>query len=205
MDKAEAARDSYRRGVMEERGRIAQDLHDDVGARLLSSLYRPDVDQVRADVRSAMDDIRVIVGGMAGDHIPASRMLADLRGEMATRLEDAGLTFEWPVPESSYPDLNLDFWIYKNVRSAHREIVSNVLRHAKARHVRASARIENEVLHLCVEDDGVGMAAKKPGEREGNGMRNTRRRLEQLGGKLIMASGESGLRVEIAVPLGTRA
>ena len=144
MDKAEAARDSYRRGVMEERGRIAQDLHDDVGARLLSSLHRPDVEQVRADVRSAMDDIRVIVGGMAGDQILASRMVADLRNETADRLEDAGIDLDWPPPDTSAPDRSLDFWVYKNVRSAHREVVSNVLRHAQASHVKGSARIEGE-------------------------------------------------------------
>ncbi len=204
MNKAEAARDSYRRGVMEERGRIAQDLHDDVGARLLTSLHRPDVEQVRADVRSAMDDIRVIVGGMSGEHIPASRMLADLRGEAATRLEDAGLTLDWPPVEAAAPDRNLDFWIYKNVRSAHREVVSNVLRHAKARHVKASARIDDEVLHLTVEDDGVGLAPRQAGARDGNGMRNTRRRLEQLGGVLTVTDAEPGLRVEIMVPLTPR-
>ena len=204
MNKAEAARDSYRRGVMEERGRIAQDLHDDVGARLLTSLHRPDVEQVRADVRSAMDDIRVIVGGMSGEHIPASRMLADLRGEAATRLEDAGLSLEWPIAETEGPDRNLDFWIYKNVRSAHREVVSNVLRHARASHVKASAFIEDETLRLSVQDNGVGLAPKAPGDREGNGMRNTRRRLEQLGGTLTITSAEPGLRVEIAVPLTAR-
>lgn len=204
MDKAEAARDSYRRGVMEERGRIAQDLHDDVGARLLSSLHRPDVEQVRADVRTAMDDIRVIVGGMAGDQILASRMVADLRNETADRLEDAGLSLDWPLMEEPSGDRALDFWLYKNVRSAHREVVSNVLRHAKARHVRASARIEDEVLLLSIEDDGVGLAQKAAGGREGNGMRNTRRRLEQLGGSITLVSADPGLRVEIVVPLGAR-
>jgi len=204
MDKAEAARDSYRRGVMEERGRIAQDLHDDVGARLLSSLHRPDVEQVRADVRTAMDDIRVIVGGMAGDQILASRMVADLRNETADRLEDAGLSLDWPLTEEAGGDRTLDFWLYKNVRSAHREVVSNVLRHAKASRVRASARIEDEVLRLFIEDDGVGLIIKAAGGREGNGMRNTRRRLEQFGGRITLEPANPGLRVEIAVPLGAR-
>ena len=162
------------------------------------------IEQVRADVRSAMDDIRVIVGGMSGEHIPASRMLADLRGEAATRLEDAGLSLEWPIAETEGPDRNLDFWIYKNVRSAHREVVSNVLRHARASHVKASAFIEDETLRLSVQDNGVGLAPKAPGDREGNGMRNTRRRLEQLGGTLTITSAEPGLRVEIAVPLTAR-
>ena len=71
-------------------------------------------------------------------------MVADLRNETADRLEDAGIDLDWPPPDTSAPDRSLDFWVYKNVRSAHREVVSNVLRHAQASHVKGSARIEGE-------------------------------------------------------------
>ena len=50
----------------------------------------------------------------------------------------------------------------------------------------------------------MGLVPRKPGEREGNGMKNTRRRLEQLGGTITVAGADPGVRVEITVPLGAR-
>ena len=137
------------------------------------------------------------------EHIAASRMLADLRGETATRWRTRAWSLDWPLagrpvarPQPRFLDLQ--------ERLAHREVVSNVPRHARARHVKASARIENEVLHLSLEDDGVGLAAKAAGEREGNGMRNTRRRLEQLGA-LTISSGEPSKCRNRRVPFDRRA
>ena len=71
MQRAESVREGYARGVAEERRRIAQDLHDDVSGRLLTSLYRPDAALIREDVRTAMADLRTIMRGLAGDQLSA--------------------------------------------------------------------------------------------------------------------------------------
>lgn len=61
LHQLEAGRDAYGRGVLEERLRIARDLHDDVGARLLSGLHRQDLNQTHEAMRGAMFDLRTIV------------------------------------------------------------------------------------------------------------------------------------------------
>src|SRR5690606_38053805 len=57
IKQAELSRDAYARGVIEERRRMAQDLHDDIGARLLSGLYLAD-DRTRPTFQAALADIR---------------------------------------------------------------------------------------------------------------------------------------------------
>lgn len=200
MNKAETARDAYRRGVMEERGRIAQDLHDDVGARLLTSLHRPDVDQVRADVRDAMTDIRTIVAGLAGEAVTLEAMMAELRREAAGRLEDGDVALVWP--SAPWPDTPVNHAVYRNLRSALREVVSNILRHSRARRVEAEARLSGETLTIVLRDDGVGLTPRAPGERQGHGLGNLKRRLAPIGGEIDIVNAEPGVRVEIRVALG---
>ncbi len=62
------ARDAYVRGTANERARIVRDLHDDVSARLLTSLHREDPAMMRTDIREAMAEIRAIVFGGTGMH-----------------------------------------------------------------------------------------------------------------------------------------
>jgi signal transduction histidine kinase len=75
----EQGRDAYARGVIEERLRIARDLHDDVGARLLSGLHRHDLSQTREAMRGAIGDLRSIVSGLSGRDLPLEAVLAVLQ------------------------------------------------------------------------------------------------------------------------------
>lgn len=201
MDRAEAARDAYRRGVVEERGRIAQDLHDDVGARLLTSLHRPEVDLVRADVREAMSDIRTIVAGLTGQEARLADMMDELRRESGERLEDAGVDLDWPPASQPWPDRTLDHAVYRNLRSALREVVSNILRHSGAKRVQARAWLEGGVLRLTMSDDGIGLQTKTAGERQGAGLANLSRRIAALGGTLTLTPADPGVRVDMSVPM----
>src|SRR5690606_874308 len=80
---AQDSRDSYVRGGMEERRRIARDLHDDVGARLLSGLYKKDVGETHRVLRDAIADVRTIVSGLSTETRPLGEIVAALRHEAA--------------------------------------------------------------------------------------------------------------------------
>ena len=202
MQRAETARDGYARGVAEERSRIARDLHDDVSGRLLTSLHRPDSGLIREDVRTAMADLRTIMRGLAGEHLPAHRLLANLRHEASTRLEAAGISLNWPVDLQSEANPLLEYSRYKNLTSAHREVITNILRHAGASHVEVESVCDNERICLAIEDDGVGRAAENGAEKAGgNGLENIRRRLEEIGGSVTLLDRPRGLRVELIMPL----
>jgi two-component system, NarL family, sensor histidine kinase DevS len=202
MERAESVREGYARGVAEERSRIARDLHDDVSGRLLTSLYRPSTSLIREDVRTAMADLRTIMRGLAGEQQPAQRLLATLRHETSTRLEAAGITLSWPIELEPASDPLLDYTRYKNLTSAHREVITNILRHAEASHVDVSSTCNDHRIALAIEDNGRGRPpVQANGQRAGAGMSNIRRRLEEIGGSVTVVDRPKGVRVELEVPL----
>lgn len=201
MRQAESARESYWRGVNEERVRIARDLHDDVSARLLTSLHRDDLPAARRDVREAMADIRVILSGLSGDAIALEQVIADLRHETAERLAYAGLSLDWPIHLGEAGPRVLDYGVYKVLISSVRETVTNTLKHARASSLRVEVEEAEDRLRVVVRDDGAGGEATSPRVGGGQGLRNLRGRLEQIGGSLAFALGAGGARTELTIPL----
>lgn len=52
---------AYRKGVLEERGRIARDMHDNIGAGLLGALHSPDADVKDLKIRESLADLRKVI------------------------------------------------------------------------------------------------------------------------------------------------
>ena len=201
MERAETVREGYAQGVAEERSRIARDLHDDVSGRLLTSLYRPSTSLIREDVRTAMADLRTIMRGLAGEQQPAQRLLATLRHETSTRLEAAQITLNWPIELDPAADPLLDYTRYKNLTSAHREVITNILRHAEASHVDVSIVCNDHRIALAIDDNGRGRPPDRANNGNGAGMSNIRRRIEEIGGSVKIIDLPRGVRVELEVPL----
>lgn len=196
---AEAGRTAYERGVQEERRRIAADLHDDVGSRLLTSLHQDNLAEIRHTVREALADVRTIATGLAGDHTPLDTALADLRYETSLRLEQAGIVLDWPLAPADTA-LELDYGVSKNLLSCHREIVSNVIRHAQASSLRIRVAVDNTTLTLQYDDDGKGFDPATA--RLGNGVNNIRNRAERAHGAAAFGTpdGGAGTRILLSFP-----
>lgn len=208
LAQAEASRVAYERGAAEERRRIAQDLHDDVGARLLSGLHRSDLTETRSALRDAIAEIRLVVSGLAGERRPLADVLADLRHEAFDRLGAAGVALDWPLDAETDAAVEIDYAVQKALRSALREMVSNTIRHAQASTMRIRIAREGDRLTLVASDDGVGMAADRPRDTDGIGLglglRGLAKRLEALGGALRLPPAAKGLTLELQVDLAGR-
>ncbi|WP_269714984.1 sensor histidine kinase [Caulobacter sp. NIBR2454] len=201
MSHVQDSREAYERGVSEERHRIARDLHDDVGARLLSGLHTKDLPATREAVRDALGDIRVIVSGMTGDGLPLSQVIADLRHETARRLEVAGLELDWATPDADDSEVMLDYRTYRALISAHREMISNAIRHAQASRVSVTIAAVAGRLRTVVSDDGVGMSERTSDGPGGSGLRNMVRRVRELGGELTFPDQSRGAGIALSLPL----
>jgi signal transduction histidine kinase len=164
MRHAEAGRAAHEEGVLEERRRVARDLHDDLGAKLLTALNRPDLPGTRRAIREAIAEMRSVLSGLSGERADLGVLLADLRHETASRLEAAGIELDWPVSEG-LGGVEIDPRIGKSLASAHRELVSNVIRHSGATRMQARVKLEDGWLEMNVRDDGTNPC----GGREGTG------------------------------------
>ncbi len=197
IEEAEHSRGAYDRGAVEERQRIARDLHDDVGGRLLTGMHGAEV-ATRHILQSALSDIRSIVSGLNGERVPLNLVLADARHEAARRLEAAAISLDWPIPENDDADnILLDYRQAKTLTSCIRESVTNIIRHAGARTVRTQITVAADSLSLSVSDDGRGFAQAAG---EGFGLRNIRQRTEAVAGAATIRSGAAGTTVTIAMP-----
>jgi two-component system sensor histidine kinase DevS len=192
------SRAAYTRGAHEERTRIARDLHDDIGSRLLTGLQQPQLEQTKASITLALAEMRTIIRGLSGDKLKLESLIAELRHETSVRLEAAGILLEWPHDEPSLGDAELSYAAYKHYLSIMRELVSNVVRHARASTVKVALHLDGMHLISELSDDGVGFGDDAG---EGHGMPNLRQRLRELGGSIGYQRRPRGTEVRVRIAL----
>ncbi len=194
--------------VDQERLRIASDLHDDLGAKLLGMVQAGRADGTAALAREALEEMRQSVRGMAGQPVAAADVLADSRAELVSRLDAAGFSVQWDAQEPP-AGLILSPRVHLQLTRVLRESVSNVVRHSGGRQCRVGIAFAGDDIVLDVEDDGRGLphapdpAADGASSRvAGLGLPNIERRARKLGGQhRFLVSGLGGVRVHVSVPL----
>ena len=200
--RAERARDDYARGVVEERARIARDLHDDLGARLLRGAVGADAD-ARALSQAALRDLRSILSDLSMGALDLDEGLANLRQETAERIADAGLTLDWPPIEEALSRHKVDPRQMKALASSVREAVSNAIRHSGAARLTVRVDAREGRVTMRVSDDGRGLDAARaiaPGGM-GQGLRNMSDRMRAAEGEAHVESSANGVVVSFDMPL----
>ncbi|UZK65466.1 sensor histidine kinase [Sphingomonas sp. M1-B02] len=187
---------SYERGAADERKRMAQDLHDDIGARLLSGIHVAD-GPVKSLLQDALRDIRTLVTGLIGESAPLSRVIADIRHETASRLEAAGMELDWPILPQATGQL-MPYHHSKAITSAIREAVTNMIRHADARRLTVRMTLSGDTGTIEISDDGLGIAV---GAEHGTGLTGIAGRLAGIGGALTIEYPAVGAQLTLSWPL----
>ena len=183
-----------------ERERIARDLHDVLGhtlsviilkSELAGKLIDRDPERARAEIgdvertsREALAEVRSTIRGYC-----AQSLESELKQAKAT-LETAGVAVK-----SESAEIFLTPAQESVVALVVREAVTNVVRHAGARHCLLRLQPVNGSCHVEIHDDGRGGDPV-----EGNGLRGMRERIEALGGTLERDT-RAGTRLRIEFPL----
>jgi len=195
-----ASSEEYTRlAVAAERERIYDDLHDDLGARLLQMVYTAPDSAVADQARAALQDLRDVVSRSRGAVGTLDAVLAGIRSEARQRLESVGISLRWEEPDE-LPETPLSrehaLHLYRIVREA----ISNVIRHAHAGRLRIRIRLLPGELAVQLSDDGV--AEGRVADDAGRGVQSMRARAEQLHGAIRWTRGtEGGTKVLLTVPL----
>jgi two-component system, NarL family, sensor histidine kinase DevS len=193
-----ASRTAYEKGVAEERSRIARDMHDNIGAQLISALHSPAAERKDTMIRETLSDIRSIINNAAEAGRPLGETLAELRYEAADRLGLAGVTLDWRIEEDGDGDTTLSAAAVHALRSILREAVSNTLKHSGATAVAILVSRSDGRLWFTITDNGRGLPENLIA---GNGLGNIRARVEALKGTVDIANAQPGLRLHIGIPV----
>ena len=201
LAQAVESRVAYDNGVREERHRIARDLHDDLGAKLLSGLYQNDVDQAKQAIRQAIAEMRTIVNGLLGTGVELNVVLQEFEHEVVTRLQSCGIELNWQQNLTDTP-ITLSYAQYRHYISMLREIISNIMKYANAQSVIIEISLVDSQLVSVISDDGNGFDGET-NQSEGNGLKNLRERATELSATLHFQSlpEAKGSRVELIFPL----
>jgi len=198
--------------LLEDRERIARDLHDTViqrlfatGLALQGAQRLASEPEVQERVQKAVDDldltvrqVRSAIFELDTRRLPGRslrREILDVAAEAARALGfEPAVRFDGPI-DAAVPDD-----VAEHLLIALREMLSNVARHAQARHAVVDVTVGDE-LDLVVTDDGKGGAVGPTAV--GHGVRNLVQRAEALGGEFTLGPGEDavGTRARWQVPL----
>ena len=168
------------RGRGEERLRLAQDLHDDIGARLLTLMYKAQSPEVEDYVRHTLQDLKTLTRGLAAPHHRLSHAAAEWKADLTQRLAAAQVELSWSCEIDNDVLLTVTQW--SALTRVLRELVSNAIAHSQAQRVDIDFRLANERLHLIVSDNGIGRDPKS--WSHGLGLGGVRKRIKQLGGEV---------------------
>lgn len=185
--------------TLEERERIYQDLHDDLGAKLLTLVYRAQNPNNAELARSALQDLRDVVSRAGDESSALMHIMADYRIECEKRLGDVQIQLIWNN-EIEDETLQLTQPQALNMGRIIREAISNVIRHAQATQVIVTLQLDIQHFLLAIQDNGIGLPPATD-KSMGRGLSNIQKRASLLGGQVhFEQSASGGLKLSIQLP-----
>jgi signal transduction histidine kinase len=211
MELAEARVDQERLALLQDRDRIARDLHDHVIQRLFAiglslqsvAAGHPDsrsgarLVEIVGDVDTTIQQIRTVIFALRDSADPSnsglrSSVLSVVATAASTLPHRPDVLFDGPL------DTVVDHELISDVEAVAREALSNVARHARAQHTEVRVAVDDHDLEVRISDDGCGISGL--GRR--SGLENLRRRAQRYGGELkINSSVSTGTTLSWTVPI----
>ncbi len=211
-----------RHAVMEERTRIALDLHDGLVQTLIGLNYKLDLleqmsgnsppnirllaGEVRSQLKKVIEEARYVVFNLKPIYFEKTDLIPALRSYLKSYEKQSGIATSLKIVgnEVRIPPRTKVF-LFRIVQ----ESLSNVKRHARAKQVRVGIRVKARDLTTIIRDDGIGFSLKEisndPEKWTSFGVRGIEERARLLGGNAsIMSSPGHGTTIQVTLPLETR-
>jgi len=204
-----------RLAVLEERQRVARDLHDsvtqslygvtlyaDAATRLLDAgdiaTAEGHMEQLRETARDALAEMRLLIFELRPPALAKVGLVATLQARLEAVEGRTGLT----TTLEADPDLRTRAEIEEALYRVAQEALNNVLKHARASNVWVIVTETDRVVTLEISDDGEGFDPRSGAAQGGLGLRSMRERIARLGGEMHIESSEgAGTRVHAEVPV----
>ncbi len=183
----------------DERRRIAQDLHDDVGNSLAAVrnmvVQRKDANEVEKEINNIIHTVR----GISHNLIPVDFnefSLRDIVAHLVDKFKNhPSIQFDFVCSENTAKLKPLtELVIYRVIN----ELINNILKHSQATKALVQLMYQSDSLVVTVEDDGIGLNTTQA--KEGIGLKSIRLRAAYIGAKLGIESGKTGTLVILEIP-----
>jgi signal transduction histidine kinase len=190
--------------VAEERRRIMADMHDGIGASLISTLSLVEhgsvsKEQVAAALRECIDDLRLAIDSLEPADGDLAPVLGGLRYRLEPRLKAQGIALDWQVKD--VPRLaGLTPQNVLHVLRILQEAFTNVLKHAQATCIRVSTAVGDGRVLIEVGDNGRGFDPTR--STQGRGLDNMGKRAKAMGAEVRIVPGAAGTTLSLSLPIG---
>lgn len=196
-----------------ERKRIARDLHDTVSQELfatsmilsglsagLSELPKETVQEqlllIKDMIESAQRDLRILLLHLRPSELEGKTLEEGFELILREVSDKSAIIVHFQHEVEKLPKL-----IEEHLFRIAQEIISNTLRHAKAKHLDVYLIQKESELQLKMTDDGVGFKQEEDGELS-YGLQNIRERVEDMAGTIkIRTAPQKGVAIDIRIPL----
>ncbi|MDB5999422.1 MAG: histidine kinase [Rhizobacter sp.] len=190
LRRAVAFDQAVEQGRSEERMRLAQDLHDDIGARLLTLIYQSPTPEMEEYLRHTLGDLKTLTRGLSATNHRLSHACSEWKADLTQRLTAARIRLLWSASADRDPMLSVVQW--SALTRVLRELVSNAIAHSHCTQVEIDLRLQDGQLLLTVVDNGDG--SNPSSWAHGLGLGGVRKRVKQLGGEVAwMAASPQGI------------
>lgn len=192
-----------------ERERIAQDLHDDLGASLteislIVGLAAEDantakIPAIASKAQRLVSTLDEIVWAVNPRHDTLASFVEYLSASAAELLDAGGIALRLEIADPQ-PKIALDSVQRHALFLAAREALNNTVKHSEAAEVKLGVDYHTGELVITIQDNGKGLASAESSFSEG--LRNMQARLAGIGGHCDVKSDASGTRVTFSLALG---
>lgn len=175
-----------------ERNRISADMHDDLGSgmttiRLFSEIAMskmgenkiPEIEKISNSANDLLNKMNAIIWSMSSSNDTFANMVAYIRRYAIGYCEDNSLKCKISLPEK-LPELVVSGEVRRNVFLVVKEALHNVVKHSGAKEVAMDFSHEGKLFKFTLHDNGKGIDPEKI-NTFGNGLRNMKKRMEDLG------------------------
>ncbi|SFV27723.1 7TM diverse intracellular signaling domain-containing protein [Thermoflavifilum thermophilum] len=205
--------ETLRKNMESIRNKIAQDLHDDIGATLSSILLYSNasmnkqsntIEEMKNTLQKISQIARQMIDDMS-DIVWAIQPMQDSMERIIQRIQYYALplahskNIELKISfQEEIKQLKLDMKKRKNIYLIFKEGFTNSLKYAQATCIEIQFYIQNQLLYMTIQDNGKGF--EKDDIHQGNGLNNMKSRAEECGGVLEICSAlHKGTRINLQI------
>jgi two-component system, NarL family, sensor kinase len=183
---------------------IGQELHDNIGqllslARLYLNIIEDDhtdnesvinyVNQTNKLVEQSITEVRSLSKSLDGNFVRDFGLLQSLRNEVLRLQKSRLFSVDLVISGQSFSlGFNKEIVLFRVIQ----EIINNIIKHAKAKHIQFNVEYLPDLLTITINDNGVGFDHEAVVGREmnqaGAGLRNIQSRIQLLGGQCQIQS-----------------